>query len=46
VPRPVSEKQKKGAVVELKKKLPSLVKASLTQSEGFKKQWHKIRYWS
>ena len=23
-----------------------MIKASLTQSESFLKQWHKIRYWS
>jgi len=30
----------------IKKKLPSLVKASLSQSETFLNQWKKNRYWS
>jgi transposase len=46
VPRPVSEKQKAGAVEEFKKKLSSLIKGSLSQSESFLKQWKKARYWS
>ena len=28
------------------KKLPVLIKASLTESESFLKQWKKLRYWS
>ena len=45
VPRPVSEKQKKGAVAELKK-TAILSKSQSEKSEGFLKQWHKIPYWS
>jgi len=42
----VSEKQKPGAVEELKKKLPILIKASLSTCQSFLKQWKKVRYWS
>jgi hypothetical protein len=45
VPRPVSEKQNPGVVEEFKK-LSSLIKSSLSQSESFLKQWKKVRYWS
>jgi hypothetical protein len=45
VPRPVSKKQKPGAVEELKK-MPILIKASLSKSQSFLKQWKKRRYWS
>jgi hypothetical protein len=45
VPRPVSEKQKAGAVEEFKKTVISN-KSSLSQSESFLKQWKKVRYWS
>jgi hypothetical protein len=30
----------------ISKKLPFLIKASLSKSESFLKQWPKIRYWS
>ncbi len=46
MPRPVSEKQKVGAVEELKKNCQSSIKASLTPCESFLKQGKKIRYWS
>jgi len=42
----VSEKQKPGAVEEFKKKLPILIKASLSPCQSFFKQWKKVRYWS
>ena len=42
----MSEKQKPGVVEEFKKKLSSLIKSSLSQSESFLKQWKKVQYWS
>ncbi len=46
MPRPVSEKQKVGAVEEFKKNCQPSIKASLSQSESFLEQWKKIRYGS